>query len=130
MSPTLDDLPVGNSPNYDSREFDPLPRGRLGPGPMIPNHHFVVLGNQVFDPDSQVGNLLQGFPDVLDRACGPWRQSRWYVRSVIDEIRREIHLSDSQVIPVHEFFEMIPDEFLHFGMRHARLGIIEFGSSR
>ena len=44
VSPALHDLPVGDPPNYNSREFQPLLRYRIGARPTVAHHDFVVLG--------------------------------------------------------------------------------------
>src|SRR6266480_4947469 len=49
VSPALHDLPVGDPPNYHSREFLPLLRYRIGARPTVAHHDFVVLGKHVFD---------------------------------------------------------------------------------
>src|SRR4029077_20183676 len=58
VSPALRDLPVGDSPNYDSIKFQPLLRCRIGPRPMVAHHYFVVFGDQVFDAHAHVGNFF------------------------------------------------------------------------
>jgi hypothetical protein len=45
---------------------------------------------------------------------------------VIHEFGREIHFADSQILSVHEFLKMTPDELLPLRVRHADLGILEF----
>src|SRR6266478_7933416 len=129
VSPTLQNLPVGNPPDHNSREFHPLLCCRVGSGPMIAHHHLVVFGDHVFDGHLEVGYFFERGAEVLDRP----RRSRWQswgdIRSVIHKSRREIHLTDTQVLPVHEFLKMIADEFLHLRLRHASLGILDFRCS-
>jgi hypothetical protein len=66
VSPALDNLPVGDPPNYNSIKFQPLLRCRIGARPMVAHHYFVVFGDQVFDTDPQVGNLFWSGADVLN----------------------------------------------------------------
>ena len=47
---------------------------------------------------------------------------------MIEKTVSEIHFTDAQVFPVHEFLKMIADEFLHLRMSHVRLGIPRFRS--
>jgi len=49
VGPALHDPPVGDSPNHNSGEFEPLLRSRIGTRPMVAHHHFVVLGDEVLD---------------------------------------------------------------------------------
>src|SRR5229473_1601563 len=124
VSPTLQNLPVGNSPDHNSREFHTLLRCRVGSGPMIAHHHLVVFGDHIFDSHSQIWNFFERGTDVLDRPRRSRWQSRGDIRSVIHKSRREIHLTDTQVLPVHEFLKMIADEFLHLRMCHSGLGVL------
>src|SRR6267143_6954999 len=48
VSPALHDLAVGDPSDYNSREFQPLLRYRIGARPTVAHHDFVVLGNHVF----------------------------------------------------------------------------------
>src|SRR5260370_933372 len=130
VSPTLQNLPVGNPPNHNSREFQPQLRCRVGSGPVVANHHLVVFGNHVFDGHPQIRNFFERGADILDRARRPWWQSRWDVSSVVHKSWREIHLTDTQVLPVHELLKMIADEILHLRMRHSGLGVLDFRCSR
>jgi hypothetical protein len=111
VSPALHDLPVGDPPNHNPGELQPLLRCRIRSSPVIADHHFVVLDNHVFYRHTQVRNFLERGAPVLGRPFWSRSQSGRDIRPVFDKAWREIRLTDAQVLPVHEFLKVIADEF-------------------
>ena len=40
---------------------------------------------------------------------------------MVDELRREVHVADVEILAIDEFFKVIADELLHFGVGHTGL---------
>src|SRR5579859_887806 len=53
----------------------------------------------------------------------PGGQVRWYVRAMIDEFWRKVHIRNIEVLAIYEVFEVAEDEFLGLRQRHSSLGI-------
>lgn len=123
ISPALDNLPSRDPPYQNARESEALLRYGVGARPVVANHHFIVLGDDVFDLNLQAGNFLKCGRHVLHCVGRPRWQFRRYIRAAIDEIGGETHFGDAQVFQVHEFLRVIVDKLPRLRLRHACLGI-------
>ncbi len=80
---------------------------------MVAHYDLVVLDDHVFDGHLKVGKFFERGPNVLDRTRRSLRHSPRHVRSAIHKPWCEILFADAQILPVHEFFKVVADEFLH-----------------
>jgi len=55
-------------------------------------------------------------------ALGSGRQSGRDIGAVVDELGREVHIADVDVLAIHELLKMVADELSHFFESHAGVG--------
>ncbi len=71
ISPALHNFSRGDAPDYDAAELKPFAGLRIGSGPVIAHHDFVIFRNHVFDLHMKIRGTLQRSSDVLDCPAGP-----------------------------------------------------------
>ena len=109
-SPTLQDLPVGDPPDYDSEK---IPDARSVPVQWLPTTTLSSSAIRSSMLTRRSGTFLSAAPTYCMAPAGPRGQSRWHVGPVIHKAGSKIHFTDPLVVAVHEFLKMIADELLH-----------------
>jgi len=123
VGPALDKLLVGDAPDDDAAELKPFAGLRVGGGPVVAHHDFVVFGDHVFDVHVEVGKFLERASYILNRAGRARRHSGRDIGAVVDKLGREVYVANLDVLLVDEFLEMFTDEFAGLRMRQSSLRV-------
>src|SRR5579864_2043 len=122
IGPALDEFAIFDSPDDNARKTNLFAGFTVGAGPGVSHHDAVALGDDVFDRHAHVRHALERATHVLLGTFRARQQAGWNVGTVVNEATCEVYVADGNVLAVHELFEVVADEALHFLRCHAGIG--------
>src|SRR5579864_42826 len=122
IGPALDEFAIFDSPDDNARKTNLFAGFTVGAGPGVSHYDAVALGDDVFDRHAHVRHPLECATHVLFGTFRARWQTGWNIGTMVNEAAREVYVANRYVFAVHELFEVVADEALHFLRCHAGIG--------
>src|SRR5215469_11075028 len=116
VGPAFHQLAMSKAPDHNAGELELHSIRWIGCAPGVSHHYLVTFGDDVFNGDMHVGELLERPSNILLRPFRTSRCARRNVGAMVHKLRREIYIPDIYVLTIDELRKMIADELLHFFM--------------